>query len=241
MTTARDIVTLSLKDAGVLGIGQTPNAEDTNDAFTTLNQMISEWALSRWLIYSLTDTGVVSTGAQSYTVGPSGSYNLTKRPDSIESAYVRQVNVASPALQPDYPLEVIRSREDYSAITLKQMGPFPYAVWYNPTTPLGALFPWPVPQATIYEVHILTKEVLARFTSLDTTITLPEVYEGALRYNLAARLFASYPVQPRKMVLDLAASTLSVIRASTFAPMVLKMPRALKRPAIYNIYSDQSH
>ena len=42
--TARDFVTLALKEAGVLGVGQTPLPEDINDCFVLLNRMLSSVA-----------------------------------------------------------------------------------------------------------------------------------------------------------------------------------------------------
>ena len=51
MTTARDFVTLAMKEAGVLGVGQTLLAEDINDGFTILNMMLEEWQQAKWLFY----------------------------------------------------------------------------------------------------------------------------------------------------------------------------------------------
>jgi hypothetical protein len=47
MTIANDIIFLSLRNAGVVGVGQTPLADDTNDAFTILNAWIAELNLER--------------------------------------------------------------------------------------------------------------------------------------------------------------------------------------------------
>jgi hypothetical protein len=70
--TPLDLITLALKKAGVVGVGQTPEAEDTNDAFSDLNMMLGQWNRRRWLVYHLLDVAKVSTGAASYTVGPNG-------------------------------------------------------------------------------------------------------------------------------------------------------------------------
>ncbi|UIY28698.1 hypothetical protein LZK73_18380 [Neorhizobium galegae] len=43
MTTARALITLAMKDAGVLGVGQTPLSEDMNDGLTNLNAMVAQW------------------------------------------------------------------------------------------------------------------------------------------------------------------------------------------------------
>jgi hypothetical protein len=41
LPTAGSIINLALKTAGVLGVGQTPQAEDANDALTFLNMMLA--------------------------------------------------------------------------------------------------------------------------------------------------------------------------------------------------------
>lgn len=47
MTIANDILFLSLKNAGVTGVGQTPRAEDINDSFKVLNAWINQGNLGR--------------------------------------------------------------------------------------------------------------------------------------------------------------------------------------------------
>ena len=78
-----DLIRLALRDSGVNGVGQTPNAEDNNDAFTHLNMMLAQWNRKRWLIYHTIDVSLVSTGALSYSVGAGGDFN-TPRPDRVE-------------------------------------------------------------------------------------------------------------------------------------------------------------
>lgn len=43
MTTARDLVTMSLRSIGVLHSGETPSAEEANDGLDALNQMLHSW------------------------------------------------------------------------------------------------------------------------------------------------------------------------------------------------------
>lgn len=90
LTSPLDIIKLALKDAGALGVGQTPLDEDVNDAFDRLNGMISLWARKRWLIFQLITVSKISTGAQSYSVGPGGDFDMITRPDSLEAAFLRQ-------------------------------------------------------------------------------------------------------------------------------------------------------
>ena len=108
-TTALDIITLAFKDAGILGVGQSLLAEDVNDALIRLNMMISQWRVKRWLVWHLVDRSVVSTGAQSYTVGPGGDINVTVRPDKLERAFFRMLPGGSGTQAVDYPLQILLS------------------------------------------------------------------------------------------------------------------------------------
>ena len=47
MTAATNIITLALKTAGVVGVGQTPLAQDLEDCFIALSEMIVNWANER--------------------------------------------------------------------------------------------------------------------------------------------------------------------------------------------------
>ena len=73
---ALDIINQALFDVGVLGLGQTADPADVNNAFTRLNWMLAQWQRKRWLVYHLINSTVTSTGAMSYTVGPGGAFNL---------------------------------------------------------------------------------------------------------------------------------------------------------------------
>jgi hypothetical protein len=88
ISTAGDLINFCFRVSGINGQGQTSSAEDSADALTTLAGMIGQWQRKRWLIWSLTETIVVSTGQTSYTVGSTGNFPIA-RPDRIESAFVR--------------------------------------------------------------------------------------------------------------------------------------------------------
>ena len=107
-----DLITFCLRASGISGIGQTPSAEDANTGLQLLRMMLAQWQRKRWLVPSLIDMAVTSTGAQSYTIGP-------VRPTKLHAAFVRlSPNSDNPV---DLPLGVVESREDYSAIGLKSL------------------------------------------------------------------------------------------------------------------------
>lgn len=91
MSTAREIIQLALKECGVIGVGQTPLAEDVNDAFILLSRMVAQWQRKRWLIPALMDISMPGNSQRSNTIG-NGQYYNHPRPDKIQSAYVVQTN-----------------------------------------------------------------------------------------------------------------------------------------------------
>jgi len=236
MTTPAELIQMSLKTAGVLGVGQSALAEDTNDAFKILNWMVAEWRTQRWIIYVLEDLSKTSTGAQSYTVGPAGDFNITVRPPVIESAYVRLLSAQPNPV--DYPLAPIYSREQYSMIALKNLSSWPNYYFYETAYPLGNFFPWPIPTATQYQLHIVVRKALDEFTSLGQTIVLPHEYESAIHWNLTKRLLAQYRMPPDVQITMQAKDSLQKIKSANLQLPELQIPGALWGNGSYNIYSD---
>lgn len=236
-TTVKDIVVAALIDCGAFGVGMAPPATAINAALQRLNWMISQWKRKRWLTYRLVDTGFVSTGALTYTVGLGGQFNIP-RPNQIDFAYMLQT-VTSPNLPVRYPLQVIKAREDWSRIRLPTLVSWPNSAFYDPTLPLGTLYSWPVMQAG-FEFHILTKQDLQLY-AINDLVGLPEEYEAALYYNLVVRMEAKYRIAHDPANTALAKEGLNVLRGANNAIGTLRMPAGLRRTgARYNVYSDNN-
>ena len=242
-TTAGDVVLASLKLAGVIGTGQSASAEDTNDVWALLQWMLQEWERKRWLVYCLNTFNIISTGAQTYTLGPGGAIDTgagTVRPDKIESAFVRQLQLATPN-QPDWPLKIWQAKEDYNRVALKNLTSFPADIFYDPQWPLGVLYPWPLPQANVYGLYVTIKAQLpTRFASLATTFTLPYEYYNGIVFNLAMRCRVKYsiPTFPGDFLPGLAKDSLNTIRGANTAIAALVTPD-LSTGRQYNIFSDR--
>lgn len=240
LVTPNDIVTFALKAVGVLGVGQSALAEDYQDSFAALNAMLGLWNRNRWLIWHLVDVSVLSTGAQSYTIGPGCDFNIA-RPDRLEAAFFRQI-VSSQPNQIDYPLQILQAREDYNLIALKTLVSWPTYIFYDAAFPVGRVYPWPVPQAAVYSIHLSLTETLTQFTSYVQTINLPPEYFETLWTNLAVRLAAIYPGSAvSQPIVDLAKGSIEVLRMANAQIPNLRMPAGLSRPALYNIFSDQTY
>jgi hypothetical protein len=242
VTTPLDLINLALLDAGVIGQGQTANAEDTNNAYTRLQFLVQQWQRKRYLVFQQEELGLVSTGAQSYSIGPGGAFNVPIRPDRLDNGcFFRQLISSSPN-QVDYPLELIESWEDYSRIRLKQLQTFPAYVFFDPGFPLGTIYFWPVPQASIYQMFVLSKISLSTlFTSQVVVLDqiLPNEYFQALYLSLAEILRTAYRLPPDPMLIQRAKESREVLRGANAALARLHMPDSLVRPGVYNPYSDQ--
>jgi len=329
--TVGDLVGQALREAKAIGVGQTPLAQDNIEAQFRLQLMLQEWERESLLVYHKVTFGVVSTGQQSYSVGPSGEINTSKttiwqlanavalggtgyaindtvvfqsgiqisitgtspitftivnggyatnplptsltqvstsgsgtglrlvpsqwtlgqsqltasnsvRPSTIYSAFVRQIN--NPGNLVDYPLSRLEAKEDYNKLALKSLSSFPSLFYYDPTWPLGQFYPWPVPQANIYECFITILEQLPiSWANSAAVISLPYEYFSAILYNLAIRLVSKYgrSLAPGDPLVNLAKQTLDAIRPSYAQIAELSMPRPLVRLGIYNIFSDTTY
>ncbi len=241
-----DLLTECLVIAGVVGLDESVEPRQLTLALNLANDLIAQWQHERYMVYQLVDQGFVSTGANSYTVGAGQNFNINPRPDRLEYAFLRQLsNNGQPApnagTQPfDWPLEVIDAYEDYAAIRLKTLGTFSKAVFYDPGWPIGTLKPWPVPQANLYELHILYKQVLQRFGDLKGTVNFPPEYGAALKWCLARRFKVGFQLPKDPEINALAAQGKNVIRKANAQIRTLSMPGELIRngDAAYNYRSD---
>ena len=235
-TTPRDLINLALKTANVLGVGQAASAEDMNDAFNLLNMLMAQLQRRRYMIYQLVTLAKQATGAISYTVGPGGDFNVA-RPAKLESAFFRQ-NVQTP-LPVDYPLEILRSTEDYNRISIKNLNAFPRFAFYDMAYPMGNLYVWPVPNS-MYEIHITVMQQLQQFQNLSDQIAMPPEYSAALMWNLTLELYPFYGLPVSDVVRGKAEASLRIIEEANTAIPQLQLPPAVRpqRGATYNIYGD---
>ena len=232
----RQLLANALAGAGVIGLDeiQAVEAPVINLAFTLLNNLIAEWTRHRWLAYRLSEYSFVSTGVQTYPVGNIGlntvGVNINPRPDRLEYAFLRFLTSPQPTNLPvDIPLDIIQSREDYSRITVKNIGTLAWRIFYDPVFPVGVLYPWPVPQATIYEIHVGFKVVLPRFANLQDPVNFPEEYSNALYWSLCRRFRAAFQLPPDPTIDALARSAVNAIRLANQAVGTLRLPTMLRR------------
>lgn len=238
-STVLQLLTDALMDAGIIGIDEAVEQPVLNRAYRQANRLLAQWNNKRFLVYHLKDYSFVSTGSTDYSVGRGLNFDINPRPDRLEYAFLRQIQ-PSVGQQIDWPLDIITAYEDYAAITLKTLGTFSRSIFYDTDWPNGTLKPWPVPQASIYEIHILVKDSLVQFPSLQSPILFPPEYEAALEWCLARRFRASYQMPPDPEINALARDGLNTIRLANVQIPTLSMPATLRRNGgvSYNYKSD---
>lgn len=209
---ASNVLTVTAITSGALSAGQVLNTQTGIAAGTTISSFGTGFggngtaALGTYYL-NLTNT-FASAAITSYAA----------RPLKINSAIVRVVNSATGTL--DYPVAVI-NLEKYELIGIKTLpGPWPRAVYYQPTEPLGVLNYWPNPSSG--EMHLFADPVQTAYSTINDTLALPQGYELAIRSNLAVLLMPSYgkkdPAQ-LAMIMKTAELSLKNIKRSNMAPM----------------------
>ena len=130
----------------------------------------------------------------SQTVSSTSISGYYQRPLAIQSSFVR-INTNSngtPIVNGglDYPVAVL-NLENYEMIGLKTLsGPWPKAMYYQPSDPLGNIFVWPNPSQG--EMHIFADTLFTRYATAYDSVVLPQGYELCLRWCLAERLLPMY-------------------------------------------------
>ena len=234
-TTPRDIVNLALKTANVVGVGQSSLPEDINDCFNMLNMMIAQWQRRRYMVYNLKTVSITATGATSYTIGLGQQFN-TERPAKIEAAFIRMQGGST--LPVDYPLQVLRAKEDYDRISIKTLNAFPQYVFYDSTFPVGNVFVWPVPNNQ-YQIFLTVMTQLQAFQNLSEVIVMPNEYLDAMQWNLADRILTIYGLPENPKITRYAEVSMRAIMENNSQIPLLHMPVALRgKSGAYNIYGD---
>ena len=210
MTTPLQIITRALQTINQLGEGEDPTATQSNDGLVYFNDLVQSWNNDGLMIYERSFATLSMTGAQSYTIGASGNLNIS-RPMSIDNAYFTQGGV-------DYPLDML-SREQYEAIPQKsQASTMANAVYIADTYPLMTCYVFP--KASAGTITFSYHGRLMAASTLSTVLSLPDGYERALRYCLAAEMMPEYGLA-NPLVLQMAAQSKAVLMRTNQKPRLL--------------------
>ncbi len=238
MTTWAQLISLALRDSGVVGMGQTPNAQMQQDAKQRCNMMLDEWRADNMLVYQTLDLAKQCDGGTNYSIGPGGDFDVAVRPDALSGAYLRQLVANAPNLV-DYQLEVLESMVDYSRISMKTLTAAPAeSVFLDTGYPTGQVYIWPLPNSS-WELHILINVLLDKIVNLTDVVVLPPRYERAIYTNLCVDLGSAFRIDPKPTMLARASASLKAIRRKNSRTPRLQMPYGMGMGVGYNVFSDR--
>lgn len=124
-----------------------------------------------------TQTLTDATGSTTVSYTIPGNFCIP-RPLRMRTSFTRVTTSAAAGL--DYFLD-FQSFERYKEIGLKTVpGPWPYLAAYQPTYPYGTLWVYPNPSIA-GQAYVFTDYILAEFTSLTQSVSLPQGYNRALK------------------------------------------------------------
>lgn len=178
-----DLIHSSFRLIGAIAAGEILETVELNDAFTSLNQMISSWNTE----------GASLVGRQRQLIALSlqnGPYALGIRPVKIEAASVSASGI-------DSPVDLVDST-GWEAIPEKGMqSVYARKLYCDYAYPSSSVWIWPIPRMG-GTLEMWTYIPIAQFNTLGDVVDLPPGYEAGLRYTFAVTLAPEYgrPLDP---------------------------------------------
>jgi hypothetical protein len=221
-TTAGDQINGALKLLGMLAEAETPSAATSQDALTTLNQMIDSWSTERLSVYSTQDQIFSwAPGLSTRTLGPTGDF-VGNRPILVDdSTYFRD-----PASGISFGIKLI-NQQQYNGIAVKTVtSTYPQVMWINMEYPNITMTVYPVP-TKVLEWHIVSVTELTQPALLSTTLAFPPGYLRAFKYNLACELAPEYGVEPSPTVQRIAMASKRNLKRINNPDDIMSLPYSI--------------
>jgi hypothetical protein len=193
-----DICSDAAIEVNILAPGDTLDGETAQWIFRKINYLIDLWQAQEFFVYGYQyPVFSLVPGLSPHTIGPAGvpvptfSTDPQPRPVRLESASLL-LNTSGELV--DQPMN-IRDHAWWAAQQTKQIQTnIPTDVYYDPTSPLGSLYFWPVPNQA-NQVRLQLWQTVSSFQEITDPIggpggpgTLPQAYRSALMYTLAESL-----------------------------------------------------
>jgi hypothetical protein len=179
-TTVSELIHGSFRLIGAIAAGETLETNELNDAFVSLNQMLSSW-----------NTEGASLVGRKRTLIPLNSslqsYALSERPVRIEAA---SVSVSGGVM--DSPLQIVDSVGWEATPEKLALSVYTKVLYCDYAYPTATVYIAPLPRVGgTLELWIYV--IIPQFATVNDVIALPPGYEAALRYNFAIALLPEYP------------------------------------------------
>ena len=236
--TIQQVINGAFKKLGILGTGETPTAEMSQDAKLALNLMLRSWSIRNVsVLVTESETFPLVTNTGDYTIGPSGDFN-TVRPTSILNASIKDVNNLF------YPVNIITEDQFLSFGDRAINSGLPSYLWYEPAMPLGRIHLYLRPTLSSYQLELGSQkpfeEILLLSDDLTTDYEFAPAYDEMIIYNLAVRVAPDFGLAARADVVDMARELFDRVVTYVTPPMVVSLDPALRRVRNLSIYNLQN-
>lgn len=147
-----------------------------------MNRLLDKWNADPKAKYSTSFapfTPVANT--QAYTLGPTGTWVVTQRPDRIKGANLILAGT-SPAVR--VPITVRDDQWWLANAVQAQTSSIVTDLWYSDDFPLGTVTLWPKPTTAANLIELYTDALLSQYALTDT-LWLPFGYREAITLTLA--------------------------------------------------------
>lgn len=188
--TPQAIIRDAMLEAKLIQESQEPNGEQFARNLGRLTDMINVAQTRGIKLWLLVDTSVpLVSGTQTYTLGPSGSVDMT-RPLRVEQAYY--LDAQTPANS--RPVNVISWQEYLTLGQRTQTGALT-SIFIDKGQTLMTVYAWPVPDATTATgtLHLLLRTQVTGPISLTETMNFPVEWRLWLMWGLAAEICTGQP------------------------------------------------
>lgn len=214
-----------------------PSADYMLTALARLNDLIDAWKIEGLTVYTFPRTTWNLTAATSYTVGSTGTIAI----DHPSNASLLRFGLVDTTVTPLFERPMSNfTEEGYRAIPNKGLtSPYPIGFYYNPTSPLGTLTPFPTPTSSTLQ-GVVYAPAPANEVGINDTLSLPQGYRRFYRDNLAIELEADFDVIASASLKQSAADSKAMVKKANVRLVELGSSAAgltSNRQAVYSIYS----
>lgn len=229
--TTGDLITLALRNIGVLAAGEPASDEDMDDALAIAQEMIEAWSIEKLMVPAVThesfDISTVGAAGQ-YTIGSSGTLNTVWPFDVVD------VRIISGDRH--YTLEKVGLKK-WAGNPVKDSIRIPTEFYYEPSYPLGKIYLDSITETT-QSMKVVSHKAITDLPALTASTAYPPGFNTCIRVNLEVWLPPAFekPVNPdtRKLAKELKRG----IKRVNSTPLNMKVDPALKQNRRYYNVSE---
>ena len=230
-TTVLDLIKAALRLNNIISSSETPDANMSSDCQQALNFMLEEWSTIGLAVYVFEEQSFTAViGTSEYSIGSGQTWD-GNRPLEIKHMIARDTTGTSPN---DYHLTQV-NQADFMDITHKSTNGRPRIYYYEQTNPYGTVKIFPTPDKQ-YTMIIANRKVFTEYSSLTTTIDLPQGYLPALKYNLAVEIAPEFEMEASPTVQRRAMNTLMNVKRLNNLHRVPRMTYKSSQPGMNRRY-----